>query len=253
MAEFFVCIAFVLFPLPLILAIIAIAKASRLRQDVERIREELARLTSLQPPPTRPVTHAPTSRVSTESPTPPPPPVPPGTVMPNLAPFVAGWADAALDKAAEFSEAEVAQQDFENAEPFIDTETEPSIDLPPEPDISSTDGPIEPDFATPQYAAPKPPMPSQPAVPLEQRIIRLAVGVGGLALALAGIFLVKVAFEHNYLNPAVRVMMGTFFGAALLAAGLARAAKNPRSHKSFQQQASRIFLRAFSPLPISII
>ncbi|HVX85265.1 MAG TPA: DUF2339 domain-containing protein [Phycisphaerae bacterium] len=65
----------------------------------------------------------------------------------------------------------------------------------------------------------------QPRVPLEQRLIQAAVAIGGVALALAGIFLVKVAFDRNYLNPFVRVVLGTAFGLALLGAGVWRRKK----------------------------
>ncbi|HVS71105.1 MAG TPA: DUF2339 domain-containing protein [Phycisphaerae bacterium] len=67
--------------------------------------------------------------------------------------------------------------------------------------------------------------PPRPSVPLEQRLIQVAVAVGGVALALAGIFLVKVAFDRNYLNPFVRVVLGTVFGVALLGAGVWRRKK----------------------------
>ena len=48
---------------------------------------------------------------------------------------------------------------------------------------------------------------------------KLTVWVGGVALALAGIFLVKYSIEKGYLNEKVRVRIGFLFGVALLVAG----------------------------------
>lgn len=45
------------------------------------------------------------------------------------------------------------------------------------------------------------------------------VWLGGIALALAGVFMVKYSIEMGLLNPAVRVVIGLIFGAALLGGG----------------------------------
>ena len=42
---------------------------------------------------------------------------------------------------------------------------------------------------------------------------------GGVALALAGFFLVKYSIDQNLLSPAVRVILGGLFGLGLLGAG----------------------------------
>lgn len=49
--------------------------------------------------------------------------------------------------------------------------------------------------------------------------MRLPVWIGAIALALAGTFLVKYAFDRDLLGPAVRVALGVVFGVGLLAAG----------------------------------
>ncbi|NVP54293.1 DUF2339 domain-containing protein [Mycoplana rhizolycopersici] len=55
---------------------------------------------------------------------------------------------------------------------------------------------------------------------LESRIgARWAVWVGGLALALGGIFMVKYAIESGVLSPAVRLWLAALFGLALVAVG----------------------------------
>ncbi|KQR73288.1 DUF2339 domain-containing protein [Rhizobium sp. Leaf341] len=48
---------------------------------------------------------------------------------------------------------------------------------------------------------------------------RWAVWVGGIALALGGIFLVKVSIDAGLLSPAVRLVLAALFGAALMAGG----------------------------------
>ena len=45
---------------------------------------------------------------------------------------------------------------------------------------------------------------------------RLPVWIGGVALALAGFFLVKYSIENNLISPTVRVLLGAIFGVGLL-------------------------------------
>ena len=48
---------------------------------------------------------------------------------------------------------------------------------------------------------------------------RWAVWVGGVALALGGIFLVRYSIEQNLLSPATRIALGGLFALALIGAG----------------------------------
>lgn len=84
--------------------------------------------------------------------------------------------------------------------------------------------------ATAKHPAPPPPpatpAASGPATPppapagLEERLgTRWVVWVGGLTLALGGLFLVKYSIEAELLGPAARIVFGALFAAALLAAG----------------------------------
>lgn len=71
---------------------------------------------------------------------------------------------------------------------------------------------------------------------LESRIgARWAVWVGGLALALGGVFMVKYAIESGLLSPAVRLSLAALFGLVLIAAGeLVRRRAQPVIANAFQ-------------------
>jgi uncharacterized membrane protein len=91
--------------------------------------------------------------------------------------------------------------------PFVPGE-EPSAQ-PEEPD--AVDAPPEP---------PPPPPPAKPRAGFEERFgTQWVVWVGGLALALGGLFLVRYSIEQGLLGPAVRIALGGLFALALLAAG----------------------------------
>ena len=61
---------------------------------------------------------------------------------------------------------------------------------------------------------------AQPRESLESTIgARWAVWVGGIALALGGIFMVKYSIESGLLSPGVRLMLAAIFGLILVAAG----------------------------------
>src|SRR5262249_61560612 len=62
--------------------------------------------------------------------------------------------------------------------------------------------------------------PPAPAISFEERFgTRWVVWVGGLALFLGGVFLVKYSIEQDLIGPGVRVFLGALFAAALVAGG----------------------------------
>src|SRR5262249_53938707 len=72
----------------------------------------------------------------------------------------------------------------------------------------------------PAAAAPPPAAPAQPDISFEERFgTRWVVWVGGFALFLGGIFLVRYSIEQDLLGPGVRVFFGALFAAALIAGG----------------------------------
>jgi uncharacterized membrane protein len=97
---------------------------------------------------------------------------------------------------------------------------EPAETPEPAPEISAFPGePLQenpPQAAEPQHVAPAP----RPAASLEEAIgTRWVVYVGGIALALGGLLLVRFAIEQGLFGPAARVLLGLAFAAALTGAG----------------------------------
>ena len=80
--------------------------------------------------------------------------------------------------------------------------------------------PMAPPQPAPAAMAPPKPAPA-PARRLTERNItsRWMVWVGGIALALGGVFMVRYSIEAGYLGPTVRVVLGVLVGLAMLGAG----------------------------------
>src|SRR5581483_2467264 len=69
-------------------------------------------------------------------------------------------------------------------------------------------------------AVPSVPAAAPAAITLEERLgTRWAVWVGGLALALGGLLLVRYSIEQGIFGPGVRIALGALFSLALVAAG----------------------------------
>jgi uncharacterized membrane protein len=93
--------------------------------------------------------------------------------------------------------------------------SETVIEEAPQPTVPPTPPP-PPQTTVP---TPSPPRPAPPAMTLEQRLgTQWAVWVGGLALALGGIFLVRYSIEQGWLGPRVRVALAAVLATALIAA-----------------------------------
>jgi uncharacterized membrane protein len=106
-------------------------------------------------------------------------------------------------------------------EPMPASEAEPST----KPEIAAPPGIDRPQIAPPAAAIPTvPPIPAPAAVPpnrqLEEQLgTRWAVWIGGLALALGGVFLVRYSIEQGLLGPRARVAAGIAFALGLIGAG----------------------------------
>ena len=91
-----------------------------------------------------------------------------------------------------------------------------SVDVSAEPEPAAG----EPETTVTPIEPPSPPPAATPATTLEERLgTRWAVWVGGLALALGGVLLVRYSIEQGIFGPGVRVALGALFALALVAAG----------------------------------
>ena len=133
----------------------------------------------------------------------------------------------------------------------VPTATSPPVSQP----VSPIPAPTMPRAATPQVAPPPvvpepappkvppsvpPPLPpvrpSPPPVPRVSKPIdweaffgvKLFAWIGGFVLFLGIVFLVKYSFEHNLITPAMRVVIGTVVGLALIVTGWLTATRGYR-------------------------
>jgi uncharacterized membrane protein len=104
--------------------------------------------------------------------------------------------------------------------------TQPAAEPPPLSEVQVEDiAPLQPaaadESAAPPPAPPPPPSAPPPPVPgMEERIgTRWVVWVGGLTLALGGLFLVKYSIDQGLLGPRTRVTLGGLFALLLLGLG----------------------------------
>ena len=90
---------------------------------------------------------------------------------------------------------------------------EPVVQWPPQPMSTHKPSPFE----QPRPSAPPPPKPARQTTIERQFGGRAFVWLGGIALALAGFFLVKYSIDTGLLTEKVRVVLGVLFGLSLLA------------------------------------
>jgi uncharacterized membrane protein len=102
--------------------------------------------------------------------------------------------------------------------PAVKPVKEPVVPEPSLPPASAV--PPMPQPATAPAAPAKPVRTSEPAIGFEERFgTRWVVWVGGLALALGGIFLVSYAIEQGLIGPGVRITLAALLAVALVGAG----------------------------------
>ena len=136
--------------------------------------------------------------------------------------------------AGAFVPASAAQEARPAAEDIVRTSA--PLEAPVEAQPAAVSEPMAAEPATPEPAGtadaaippsePPPPDVTAPPVPpaaepgLEERLgTRWVVWVGGIALALGAIFLVRYSIEQGLIGPGLRVFLGALFAAALIAAG----------------------------------
>jgi uncharacterized membrane protein len=103
------------------------------------------------------------------------------------------------------------------AEPVPPKPAEPAA---PPPERASAIAAVSPIAPPPPAAPATPPQPTAPAMSFEERLgTQWAVWVGGIAVALGGVFLVRYSIEQGLLGPGVRVTLGALLAVALIVAG----------------------------------
>lgn len=221
-----------------VLGPVAFAIAVNANRRIQRIEESVwsiqARLAEIESPPSQPT--VPPIRRTGEQPRPPTRPLadtaqvapaplaaPPATVpdsametepaAPAIPPEAVAREALPAGAAAPKQPAEVAAEEqpvaiVQPPSPIPATEEPATPGEPPPPPIAPT-----PPAAPPVWTAPAP-------ASFEERFgTRWVVWVGGLALALGGIFLVQYSIQQGWLVPAVRVLLGGILAAGLLIAG----------------------------------
>jgi uncharacterized membrane protein len=172
-----------------IMAIVALSRTSRLREQNDRLVDDVARLKRQM------AEAAPPPRLAAE-------PVVEAALPPPLAP----------EPVVEAAPPPLV------SEPVAEAVTPPPPAPPfePEPDAAAPAAPAQPW----QPVAVQPPITAQPQVGWEQRLgARAFIWIGAVTLALAAVFLVRYSIEEGYLSPQVRVILAALFGFALIGGG----------------------------------
>lgn len=123
------------------------------------------------------------------------------------------WEVAALrGGAAPEAQPEAPAEEVPEPQAEIERPTDKTVDAGPERIEQSAVPPILPVAQGPRAEG--------PTTSLEERLgTRWAVWVGGLALGLGGLLLVRYSIEQGFFGPGARIVMGALFAAALIAAG----------------------------------
>jgi len=95
---------------------------------------------------------------------------------------------------------------------------QPATPLIPARDAASASPPAAEGGSQTSVPSILPPPPAEPGFE-EQFGTRWVVWIGGLALALGGIFLVRYSIEQGWIGPGVRIALGALLGVALIGAG----------------------------------
>ena len=93
------------------------------------------------------------------------------------------------------------------------------VEPPPPPSAPPAPSPPQPTSVPPAPVPRPPPLPPAP-IGFEERFgTRWVVWIGGLALALGGIFLVRYTIQQGLIGPGVRIILGALLALGLVAAG----------------------------------
>ncbi|MGH6927099.1 MAG: DUF2339 domain-containing protein, partial [Dongiaceae bacterium] len=177
-----------------IAAFVALARTGRLHREIEGLKMAITVLQNEIATPRREIGLQPISRAS---------------LSPKLA------AETRVDSRQQESQATFRV----SAESYTDQPAS-AIAEPPPTFGDAAEVPTAPEPPAEVAAAVAPARPPARTETLEEKLgVRLFIWVGGIALALAGAFLVKYSIDQGWLGPAVRCALGAALGLALLAGG----------------------------------
>ena len=206
MEEFLIFVAVIVglcFPVGAIMGIVAFARAGRALRQVEALQRQLTLLRAgAAGEATSPLPAAMPPLSPTEQPQTPPPPI---------APPLPEWTRMA----------------------------------PPAPPVTPFGPPLAPPLAPPAPPEPRPvrapqlPPPPRKRIDVEELLtLKWGVWLGGAALLLAGVFLIRYAADEGLLGPATRCALAALLGGALIAAAeWLRGRGEPLTHLPFPDQA----------------
>ncbi len=215
-----------------IAAFVALSRTGRLQLAIAELDRQVQRLRG----DTRELQGRLDAVAPRHSPAPATPPIP-GAAPISPSPVVESLSPPAIAEAAAAPEVPATPLPSEEAQ--VEPVMSPAIDEPARvADATPIAEPASPDYGTaalideapaPEQVSDAPsstesPAPMQPAAVdvagLEERLgARLFIWIGGIALALAGAFLVKYSIDQGWLGPAVRCAFGAALGVVLLGGG----------------------------------
>jgi uncharacterized membrane protein len=192
-----VCLGFAVVLVPIALIVIGVVELHKLKKAVRQLGRRVGELESGA------------SRVGV-APSVSAAPVAPTAPTPSSVPSAASAAKAA------------------NAPSPVPSQTIPPP-LPSPPPVSQPAMPRKPVDEPPPIKPPPPPRPARAAIDWEAFFgVKLFAWIGGFVLFLGIVFLVKYSFENNLITPAMRVLIGTVIGLALVGTGWLTATRRYR-------------------------
>lgn len=186
--DSFVCLGLVVLLLPIVLIVVGVVEIQKLKKTVRELGSRIGALESRDRGVVATAVPVQTSAPVSQAVSPPPSPTIPRAVPPP-----------------------------------------PVVPEPVRPEVAPTAPPIPP--VRPPLAPPAPPPVPRVSKPIDWEAffgVKLFAWIGGFVLFLGIVFLVKYSFENNLITPAMRVVIGTVVGLALIVTGWLTATRRYR-------------------------
>jgi uncharacterized membrane protein len=188
-----VCLGLAFLLLPIVLIVVGVVEIQKLKKVVRELRGRIGTLESRDVGAVAPAARVQTSAPVSHAVSPAPAPTVPRAVPPQVS-------------------------------------TPPVVLEPPRPQVPPSAPPLPP-VPPPPPIVPPPPRPVRVSKPIDWEAffgVKLFAWIGGFVLFLGIVFLVKYSFENNLITPAMRVVIGTVIGLALIVTGWLTATRSYR-------------------------